>query len=198
MSVDDPQGETAETDEDRDLADRLRRLGVHPTSVPPLLEHVDTWDELASQPVGALLDVDGIGPRTVQALVPDDVDVEREDITVAEARGEPVDDEDVETCDRCGVETDVDEIIERRGPALCRPCHAALNLADEGLLTEQQATAWTLRTLAGHKRREAAERMDISISVHDAHMRTARDKIEAAKGTADLVRRIEDAQEQKQ
>lgn len=69
--------------------------------------------------------------------------------------------------------------------------YAAERLADEGLLTKQQAHAYLLRDVSGYGRIAAADKMGIGTSTLDDHITAARDKIEAARGTVEELERLE-------
>lgn len=64
---------------------------------------------------------------------------------------------------------------------------AVKRLADAGLLTERQAEAWVYRELQAVPRQATADAMDISVNTLDKRLREARDKVEQAQATADVV-----------
>jgi DNA-directed RNA polymerase specialized sigma24 family protein len=69
---------------------------------------------------------------------------------------------------------------------------AAEALAGAGLLTEQQGRAWYLRDLADLTRAETADVLDVTISTVDKHTRAAREKIEVARATVDVLDQLDD------
>lgn len=66
----------------------------------------------------------------------------------------------------------------------------AERLAETGLLTERQATAYLLRDVEDVPRDAAGSQMGVSVNVLDKHLRSARDKVSAAADTLDELERI--------
>lgn len=63
-------------------------------------------------------------------------------------------------------------------------------LAEAGLLTRRQAEAYVLRDIEAVPRQGAAESMDVSINVVDKYLRAARDKVQEAEETIDVVEEL--------
>ncbi len=64
-------------------------------------------------------------------------------------------------------------------------------IADAGLLTEKQAVAYLGREIDHSSRRQIADYLDISPNTLDKHIRTAKDKVEAAEETLELIEEYE-------
>jgi RNA polymerase sigma factor (sigma-70 family) len=65
-------------------------------------------------------------------------------------------------------------------------------LAAAGLLTEKQARVYILRYIDGLDRRETADHLDITASAIDQHATAAREKLQAAHTTVDVIDRLVD------
>ena len=63
----------------------------------------------------------------------------------------------------------------------------AEHVASQGLLTERQALVFFLREVEGMRRVEIAEKLDVHPSAVDDHFRRAREKIESARGTLNVL-----------
>lgn len=71
------------------------------------------------------------------------------------------------------------------------PNSAVAELVDAGLLTDRQAEAYVLRDVRHVRRERAAEAMGISPNTLDSRLRTARDKVTAARETVATVDRLD-------
>jgi DNA-directed RNA polymerase specialized sigma24 family protein len=65
-------------------------------------------------------------------------------------------------------------------------------LAAAGLLTEQQARVYIFRYIDGRDRRETANYLDVTPSAVDQHATAAREKLQAAHTTVDVIDRLVD------
>lgn len=61
------------------------------------------------------------------------------------------------------------------------------DLSSAGLLSDRQAEAYILRELEEYSRREAADLMSIEPSTLDEHLHKARQKVQAARRTVELL-----------
>lgn len=88
------------------------------------------------------------------------------------------------TCSRCNTEN---VAVSGDEEPLCNACISAHQVAEAGILTEQQALAYILRDVLGVDRTQAANRLGVSKNRHDNLIRSARTKVDQARSTIEAL-----------